>query len=140
MSKLTPEEATEKHARNLKGSLPDMELGIGKVTTAPGQLAAKKQVKMLANLTKKIQDGTWARRVAGVSLEEWKTKMVAKGLPRVSGGIDAAHDKQVNFFSQLLPAIDAAQAKVKGMPDLTLEDSINRMNTMVREMAKFRKK
>ena len=140
MSKLTPEEATEKHSRNLKASLPDMELGIGKVTTAPGQLAAKKQTKMLANLTKKIQDGTWARRVAGVSLEDWKTKMVLKGLPRVSGGIDAAHDKQVNFFSQLLPAIDAAQSKVKGMADLTLEDSINRMTTMCREMAKFRKK
>jgi len=140
MSKLTPEEATDKHAKRLKGSMEEMESGINKVTTAPGQAAAKKAKKMLANLTAKINDGTWARRVAGVTLEEWKSKMIEKGLPRVSGGIDAARDKQINFFAQLLPAIDAAQAKVKGMADLTLEDSINRMTTMCREMAKFKKK
>jgi len=140
MSKLTPEEAADKHARRLKGAIEDMTLGVSKVTTAPGQAAAKKQTKMLANLTKKVQDGTWARRVAGVTLEEWKSKMIAKGIPRVSGGIDEARDKQISFFSQLLPAIDAARAKVRAMPDLTLEDSIQRMNTMVREMAKFKKK
>jgi len=140
MSKLTPEEAADKHAKRLKGSLEEMESGVNKVTTAPGQAAAKKQTKMLANLTKAVQDGTWARRVAGVTLEEWKSKMIDKGLNRVAGGIDAARDKQINFFSQLLPAIDAAQAKVKAMADLTLEDSISRMTTMVREMAKFKKK
>jgi len=140
MSKLTPDEAADKHARRLKGAIEDMTTGVGKVTTAPGQAAAKKATKMLANLTKKVQDGTWARRVAGVTLEEWKSKMIEKGIPRVSGGIDAARGKVVDFFSQLLPAIDAAQAKVKAMPDLTLEDSIQRMTTMVREMAKFKKK
>lgn len=140
MAKLTAEEFAEKHARRTKGAIADMQAGVEKVTTAPGKAAAGKAAKMLANVTKSIQDGTWARRVSGVTLEEWKHKMIVKGLPRVSGGIDDAHDKVVNFASQLLPAIDAAQAKVKSMPDLTLEDSINRMNTMVREMAKFRKK
>jgi len=31
------------------------------------------------------------------------------------------------------------QSKVKAMPDTTLEDSINRMTTNVREIAKFRR-
>ena len=140
MSKLTPEEATEKHARNLKGSIADMEKGVNKVTVHPGVLAAKKQAKMLANVTARIQDGTWARRVAAGSLEGWKDKMIKKGIVRVSGGIDEAHDKQVSFFSQLLPAIDAAKAKVDALPDLTLQDSIQRMTVMVTEMHKFKKK
>lgn len=140
MAKLTPEEFADKHARRLKGSLEDMRSGIEKVTTAPGQAAAKKSAKMLANLTAKVQDGTWARRVAGVTLEDWKDKMINKGLSRVPGGIDAARQKVVDFAGQLLPAIDAAQGKVKAMPDLTIEDSINRMTTFVREMAKFKKK
>ncbi|GAH46256.1 unnamed protein product [marine sediment metagenome] len=95
---------------------------------------------MLANITARVQDGTWARRVAAVPLEEWKSKMIEKGLPRVAGGIDAAKDKTTAFFAQLLPAVDAASAKVKGMPDLTIDDSINRMTTFIREMAKFKKK
>jgi len=139
MAKLTPEQAQEKHARRLKGSIEDMRAGIGRVTEAPGAAAAKKSAKMLANLTAKVQDGTWAKRVGAVSLEDWKAKMIDKGLPRVSGGIDAAKDKTTAFFAQLLPAVDAAQSKVKAMPDLTIEDSINRMTTFIREMAKFKK-
>jgi len=139
MAKLTPEQAQEKHARRLKGSIEDMRAGIGRVTEAPGAAAAKKQTKMLTNLTAKVTDGTWAKRVAAVPLEEWKSKMIDKGLPRVAGGIDAAKDKTTAFFAQLLPAVDAAQAKVKAMPDLTIDDSINRMTTFIREMAKFKK-
>lgn len=140
MAKLTSEEFAEKHARRLKGSVEDIRTGVGRVTIAPGQQAAKKADKMLANLTKRVQDGTWAKRVAGVSLEDWKSKMIDKGLGRIATGIDSAHAKVVDFAGQLLPAVDAAQAKVNGLPDLTLEDSINRMNTFIREMAKFRKK
>lgn len=140
MAKLTPEEFAEKHARRLKGSVEDIRSGVGRVTTAPGIAAAKKADKMLANLTARVSDGTWSKRVAGVSLEDWKTKMIDKGLGRIATGIDSAHAKVVDFAGQLLPAVDAAQSKVKGMPDLTLEDSINRMNTFIRDMAKFRKK
>lgn len=140
MAKLTPEEYQEKHARRLKGSIQDIEKGIDRVTVAPGVQAAKKKDKMLTNLTKSVQDGTWARRVAGVPLEDWKSKMKTKGLVRIAGGIDDAKAKVIDFASQLLPAIDAAQAKVKAMPDLTLEDNINRMTTMAREMYKFKKK
>ena len=140
MARLTPEEFAEKHARRLKGSVEDIRTGVGRVTTAPGQQAAKKADKMLANLTKRVQDGTWAKRVAGVSLEDWKGKVIDKGLGRIATGIDSAHAKVVDFAGQLLPAVDTAQAKVKGLPDLTLEDSINRMNTFIREMAKFSKK
>jgi len=140
MSKLTAEQVADKHARRLKGAIGDMEDGINRVTVAPGKAAGAKAAKMLANLTAKVQDGTWKRRVEAVPLDEWKSKMITKGLPRVAGGIDAASGKMTDFFSQLLPAVDAAQAKVKAMPDLTIEDSINRMTAFIRDMAKFKKK
>ena len=138
--KVTPAEFREKHARNLKASLVDMRAGVEKVTTAPGAQAAAKQDKMIANLTAKVADGTWARRLKGVTLEDWREKMINKGLPRVSGGIDAAAAKVEDFASQLLPAVDAAATKAKAMPDLTIEDSIARMTSFVRDMSKFSKK
>ena len=139
MSRITPQEFQEKHARRLKGSLQDMKLGIEKVTESPCKKAAGKADKMLARLTESVQNGTWANRLGKVTVEDWRRKMIDKGLPRVSGGIDAASAKVVDFAAQLLPAVDAAKSKVASMPDLTLEDNISRMTEYIREMARFRK-
>lgn len=140
MSRLTAEEFQEKHARRLKGATQDMRVGVERMTVSPTSLAAKKIEKMRAHLLEKIDDGTVAARLKAVTLEEWKSKMLLKGVGRVAEGIDQAHDKVVKFAGQLLPAVASAQAKVKALPDLTLEDSINRMTTYIREMAKFRRK
>lgn len=140
MAKISPEEFQEKHNRRLKAALEDMRKGVDKVAEAPTKLAAQKQEKMKAKINEAIDKGIWRARLEAVSLEEWRSKMIDKGLPRVSGGIDAARDKVVNFASQLLPYVYSVQEKVSKMPDLTLEDSINRMTTFIREMAKFKKK
>ena len=140
MSKLTPKEAQEKHARNLKASVPDITLGVERVTEAPGKKAAAKAAKMLANLTKSVQDGTWGARVSAVTLEDWRRHMIEKGIPRISAGIDGAAAKTEDFFSQLFSYQDTIKVKLDKMPDLTLEDSISRMTTWVRDMAKFSKK
>ena len=140
MSKLTPKEAQEKHARNLKAAVPDITLGVNRVTEAPGKKAAAKADKMLANLSEKVRDGTWAARVSAVSLEEWKGHMIAKGIPRISAGIDGAAAKTEDFFAQLFTYQDGIKGELDRMPDLTLEDSISRMTKWVRDMAKFSKK
>lgn len=140
MAKMTPAEAREKWQRRLKAAIPDIEAGVDRVTEAPGKKAAAKSAKMLANLTKSVQDGTWAQRVGAVSLEEWKRHMKEKGVGRIAAGVDGAASKAEDFFSQLFTYQDGLQAKLKAMPDLTLEDSINRMTTWVRDMSKFSKK
>jgi hypothetical protein len=140
MAKLTPAQAREKHARNLKASVPDITIGVNAVTEAPGKKAAAKADKMLANLTEAVRSGKWAQRVGDVTLEEWKIQMVEKGIPRIAQGIDGSAAKVEAFFSQLFPYQDGLQAKLKGMPDMTLEDNIGRMTTWVRGMAQFKPK
>ena len=140
MAKLTPKQAQEKHARRLKAAIADITLGVDRVTEAPGVKAAAKADKMLARLTESVRDGTWAARVSGVSLEDWKRHMKEKGIPRISAGIDGAAAKTEDFFSQLFSYQDGLQSRLRGMPDLTLEDSISRMTTWVRGMAEFSKK
>ena len=49
-------------------------------------------------------------------------------------------DKVISFAGQLLPHIDKVKGEIDKMPDLTLEDSINRMATFTRGMSKFHKK
>lgn len=140
MAKVTPDEFQEKHARRLKGATEDIRRGIAKVTVAPTAQAAAKQEKMKARLMAKIDDGTWAARLKAVTLTDWQSAATNVGIGRIAQGIDNAAPKVIAFAQQLLPAVDAAKAKIEGMPDLTLEDSINRMSSFIREMGKFRKK
>lgn len=137
---LNAEQFQEKYARRLKGATVDIERGVMDVTESPTAKAAAKQEKMLTHLTEAVRSGKWADRLKSVSTEDWKDKMVKKGIPRISEGVDASADKVRDFAQQLLPAVQAAQKKVANMPDMTLEDNINRMTSYVREMSKFRKK
>lgn len=133
----TPEEYAEKQARRLKQALPDMEAGIRRVTVAPTAQAAAKVQKWQARVQESAQK--WARNTGAVTLEQWRDATIAKGINRVSGGIDAAQPKVVAMASKLLPAVEAARNKARAMPDLTLQDSIARATTFMTEMSKFQK-
>jgi len=140
MPKVTPDEFQEKHARRLKGAVEDIRRGVEKVTEAPGAKAAAKQAKMKLRINEAIDTGKWAERTRKVPVDEWKRKTTEKGLGRIASGIDGSADKVKDFASQLLPYQDSVVNRVKALPDMTLEDRINRMTTFVRDMAKFRKK
>ena len=139
MPKVTPEEAQEKHARRLKGSIEDMRRGVERVTEAPTLKAAAKKDKMRAGIMKALDDGKWERGLKRVSKEDWQAAMINKGLGRVAAGIDGAKEKVTAFYSELLPFQDGLKNKIKDMPDVTLEDNLNRMTTYVRGMAGFKR-
>ncbi|KKL99514.1 hypothetical protein LCGC14_1813700 [marine sediment metagenome] len=136
MARLTPEEYADKQARNLKNSLQDIRDGIGRVTTAPGTAAVAQQDKMRTKVLESIDSGLWASKTRAVSLQEWQQAALQKGVDRIPAGIDAAHDKQVQMASRLLPIVDAAAQKARQMPKVTLQDSIARMTSFVTDMSR----
>jgi len=140
MSRVTPEQFQEKHARRLKGSLQDMAAGVDRVTESPTAKAAKNIDKMRNNFLASIDSGKTKRRMESVTLEEWKRKMKDVGLPRVAQGIDAAKDKVISFAAELLPFEEALKTKVRAMPDASFEDSINRSIAWIRGMHAFQRK
>ena len=135
--KVTAAQFVEKHSRRSKAALQDMRDGVQRVTEAPGIAAAAKADKMRANLVASLDNGKWQRRVAAVSLEEWKRAMIDKGVNRVAAGIDASEAKTRQFAEQLLSHQAGLMAKIEQMPDLTLEDGIARSTAMIRGMAEF---
>jgi len=140
MPKVNPEQFADKWNRRIKAAVPDIQSGLQRVTTAPGELAAGKADKMLNKVTEAVQSGKWAERVRSVSLEDWRRQALQKGVPRIASGADGATDKMRDFANQLLPYVERIQQEVKRMPDLTLEDSIARASYVIREMSKFRKR
>ena len=136
----SPSEVAEKWARRLSGATEDIRRGVESLTEAPSQKAIQKKEKMKARWQEAIDSGIWEARLSKVTLEEWREKVLSKGLARLPQGVEDARPKFEDFMGQLLPYIDNVRRKIEAMPDRTLEDRINRMTAFVREMAKFRKK
>jgi len=130
----------EKHARRLKAALEDMRTGVNRVDEAPGVAAAAAVDKMRTRLVEAIDNGKWARRVSAVSLQEWQGKMINKGIPRVSAGIDAAAEKVRTFATQLIDHENRVLTEVERLPNVTLEDSIVRATTWIRRMSEFERR
>jgi len=137
--RVTPEEWVEKHGRRTVAALDDMRKGVEKVKEAPTLKAAsdKAQAKMKAKWLAAMDSGKIKRRLASVTLEDWKKDMLEKGVGRVASGIERSKAKRLEFAKQLIEYQNNLLPKIEEMPDLTLEDSINRMTEWVRGMAQF---
>lgn len=134
-----PMAVTQKQIQKAQAATGDYTAGVQAVTASPTQAAVAKQAKMLQNLTAAVNNGKWAAGLNAVSLDDWKNATVNKGGARYAAGVAAAQDKILAFQQQWQPFVAAAAAKVNAMPDLTLEDRLNKMTAMAREAAKFQR-
>lgn len=137
---MTPAQFAEKHNRRTKAAIEDLRAGVNAVTESPTAKAAAKADKMKARLVESIDNGKWAAGLKRVTLDDWKSRMINLGIPRISTGLDANKDKVAAFAGELIPFIQTAQQQMASMPDTTLEDSIQRMSAWTRKMATFRRK
>lgn len=137
MARLTPDQIAAKWQRNLSAAGPDITNGVNNVTVAPGTLAARNVDAWFANVT--AAKDKWARRVASVTLDDWKNSMLTVGVQRVQQGAQAKSGKVAAFASEFLPFLDRVTATTKSMPNVTLEDRIARMNNQVRGVATFKR-
>jgi hypothetical protein len=136
---LTPEQIAEKHNRRTKAAVQDLVKGVQATTVNPASQAVAKKAKLLQNWNEAMQSGKWERGMKRVTLESWQKSMIDKGAGRVSAGLDASMPKTVEFFAELIPFQNDLSKKIEQLPDLTIEDSINRAATWIRGMGNFRK-
>lgn len=137
--RVTPAQFAEKWGRRLTGATEDIRRGVDAVTESPTEKAANSEAKMLAGITESVNNGTWAAQLRKVSLSEWKAAMKDKGVPRIAAGVAKAAPKVTEFATALLQYEEGLQATIDAMPDVTLEDSVQRATTWMRGMADFRK-
>lgn len=140
MSRVNAQEFAEKWARRLSAAGPDIQRGIERTTEAPGAAAVRNQQAMMQNTMAAIQSGKWARNTQAVSLQDWKSAAITKGVPRVAQGAASAQAKMARVAADLLPAVDAAAAKANNMPKVTIEDSVARAASFMRDMHAYGQK
>ena len=135
--RVNEQQFVDRWASGLKGSTQRIVEGVQNVQVSPTAKAAKSLDKAKAGYTAAIDSGKMARKLNAVSLESWKASTLAKAPQRISAGVDGAVPKMQEFARKLLPYLTQVQAKVQAMPNISLEDNIQRAVTQMREMAKF---
>jgi len=103
--KATAAAAAASWSSGFSGATQKYTDGINAVTVAPGQLAAAQKNLYVANV--QAQAGVWAAKVAGVSLQDWKTAATTTGAQRLATGATKGAPKIQAFFTNFLPALSS---------------------------------
>lgn len=131
---LNSNQISDKWNRRMKASITDIQAGVDAVTENPAEKAILKQDKMLQNLTKAVNDGRWAAGLNNVTLSDWKTKTKEKVGQRLASGVDGAMQKRQKFDQYLVNTMNQVLPQVQSMPDMTFEDSVNRVRAVMEHM------
>lgn len=121
-------------AGKMKSSVSRIQKGIDGVTENPAELAAAQQDKMKTNLNAAIDSGRWAAGLSKVTLADWKGKTKTKVGTNLSSGVDAALPKRRAFDQYLVSTLNGVLPTIKGMPDQTISDSVERVRALMEHM------
>lgn len=132
----TPSENAQKWKTRLSAATPDIQAGIQRVTSAPGQAAARQKGAWQANVIAAADK--WERNVSRVSLDQWK-QAALDGVNRVAQGATAKVGKMESFLTEFQPHLERTQAALAAMPRGNLEQNLARMLENARRNAQFKR-
>lgn len=137
---LTPQQLSQKWARNLGASTEAIKQGVQAVTTSPTAKAANRADAFLMGVQKSVADGKWQAGLRRVTLEDWKNSMLNKGVNRIASGATAAQGKMENFLADFLPHVQSGMAALQSMPRGDLAQNIQRAVFMMEHNSKFKRR
>ena len=133
MAKVDAQGWLDKWGRRLNAAGTDIQNGVNNVTVAPGIKAAQQKALWLQRIQERAD--VWAKQVAAVPLESWKSAMLNKGVQRIAAGVTAAQKNKTQQIAALLSAVDTARAAAIAQPRGTLEQNIQRSITFMQTMS-----
>jgi hypothetical protein len=139
MAITTAANAANRWASGMGTASEKMKSGVMAVTVSPTARAAQRADAYLQGVMRAVQSGKYADALNRVTLSDWQTAMVNKGIPRVAAGAAEGKGKFQAFMQQFLPWIQQGQQQLESMPRGDLETNIQRMVTMVRWNSQFKR-
>ncbi|MGH7238949.1 MAG: hypothetical protein ACREHG_02665 [Candidatus Saccharimonadales bacterium] len=136
MTALTPAQISAKWSQNLASAADTATAGVNALTVSPGALAARQSGVWAANVAS--AKAKYQRNVGAVTLDEWRSAYLTKGIPRMSAGATAAQPKMEAFMGSLLTYQKTALASLP--PRGTYEQNKARATAWIDKMHAFQYK
>jgi hypothetical protein len=140
MAKISASQAAQKWNRNLAGSTQAIKDGVNAVTVSPTEKAARQADAYAQGVARAVADGSYQAGLRKVTLDDWKTAMTSKGIPRIASGAQAAVGKMEDFLTEFLPHVEAGQRMLESMPRGDIQQNIQRAVAMIEHNAKFKRR
>lgn len=135
----TAQQVSQKWSQNLQASTTSITNGVNAVTQAPTQLAAQQVSQYLSGVQNAVTSGKWQASLNKVSLSDWKTAMLNKGVPHIQTGAVQGQAKVQNAFSQLLPYIYSGRDQINASnPRGNLQQNLQRANAFATYMSQYK--
>ncbi|GAI66224.1 unnamed protein product [marine sediment metagenome] len=134
----SPERWLDKQLARVRVAEGDFRAGVEAVTENPAAKALAANAKRIKKLQDSIANKTWEKRMAKVSLDDWKKKAAGIGADRFISGVEANVDKIENFIRAFQPKLESLTTSVKAMPDTTEAERDSRVLAMVRGLRKLK--
>lgn len=139
MANISAADVAAKWVQNIGAATQSIRNGVAAVTESPTASAARSADLWQQRVSAPAAKDKFVANLNRVSLEDWRTAMLSKGVNRVAAGAQASQQKFAAFMQQFLPFVQGVAQRVRQMPKATLEDRINRMVEQVRQTANFRR-
>lgn len=130
-----PQTAAADWATGLGNATAKIQRGIQRVQTSPGAKAAAKADKWLQGV--QSAKDKFARNVGAVSLGEWQQATI-EAVGRVAEGATRKQSKYANAITPVFQHMQNVLATVDNMPDMTLDQRIQKSVQFQRGMAGYR--
>lgn len=111
--------AAQKWANKLGASSDDYIAGVQAVTQAPSQAAINKQATMRARILAAIDNGSWAKALQNVTLQQWQNQAVNVGASRLVAGAQKGQPKMTRYFQAAASTYQQIRDTVRAMPNGT---------------------
>lgn len=139
-AKKSASQVAQKWSANLQAATQSIQQGVNAVTTSPTQLAAANVNGYLQGVQQAVSSGKWQQRLQAVSLNDWKTAMLNKGVPHIQTGAVQGQSKVQQVFGPLLDYVYNVRDQVNAAnPRGSLAQNLQRANAFATAMHNYNK-
>jgi hypothetical protein len=129
--------AAERLANGIRNGATRYTAGVNAVTVSPTIKAADSRAKWVNAMADPRTADRWENGLRDTTLAQWKTATSTIGSQRYSQSADKAQANYQEFMTKFIPYLTQVQEQVRAMPDITVEDRINRAVTNMRLLSQY---
>lgn len=125
-----------KWAARTQAAAQDYQAGVQNTDKDPTALAIAGGQRYIQRVTDAFNSGKWANGLRRTGKAGWQAATLAK-VGNFSTGVAAAEGKVATAFGPLLAYEAQVQGRINAMPNVTLQDRINRATEWIRQMSAY---
>lgn len=136
--RISPTDGGNAWQQGFSSSGAKYQRGVQNVKTAPNTKAAAALPRWIASVNSKAVQDKFVSKNNAVTLQAWQQATTQYGVQNLSRGATKGQPKYAAFASQFYPYLSTGLAQINAMPNVTLQDRIQRAVAMMTYNASFK--